>query len=84
MGKNTKGEKFFAAGVLTSEQCLAMIEEKERSARTKKLREEEKWRERRSGVKEKLKSRGKARKDREKLRKGKKRKSLNSKRNQVL
>ena len=40
MHKYVKGEKFSAARVLTSEQCLAMIEEKERSMRMKRLRKE--------------------------------------------
>ena len=40
MHKNGKVDKFSAARVLTSEQCLAIREEKERSVRTKKLRKE--------------------------------------------
>ena len=47
--KNAKGNKFSAAHVLTSEQCLAMIEEKEQNNVKTKLSKEEKPRERRNG-----------------------------------
>ena len=47
MCKNARGDKFSAARVLTSEQCLAMIEEKER-----KKREDEEAKERRKAEKE--------------------------------
>ena len=47
MRKNARGDKFSAARVLTSEQCLAMIEEKER-----KKREEEEAKERRKAERE--------------------------------
>ena len=47
MRKNARGDKFSASRVLTSEQCLAMIEEKER-----KKGEEEEAKERRKTVRE--------------------------------
>ena len=51
MCKNARGDKFSTACVLTSEQCLAMIEEKEWKKNVKKkLRKEGKPRVRRNGI----------------------------------